>query len=143
MGTRLFALGAGLFYAILGALSFIPHALWSPERTQVWMERHILHGGYLGGFIPVNWLLAILWLLIGIAGIAAFSAMPYARAYARGLFALTCALAMIGLLPLGIGWLWGYLPLSQWNVLIHGFTAMLAWYFGFVYPYGRERHIVQ
>jgi hypothetical protein len=43
-------------------------------------------------------------------------------------------LTIIGLLPLGISYLWGLVPLFDWNIMLHSVTAMLLYYYGFIYP---------
>ena len=143
MATRLFALCGGLIYTILGILGFIPHFLWEPEMSRLRMDHARFHAGWLGGFIPVNWPHNILWLIIGVGGIVAFAAYAWSKAFSRGLFVVTILFTFVGLLPLGIGSLWRFLPLNSWNVLIHAVTAMLAWYYGFVYPHGKELGIAQ
>jgi hypothetical protein len=138
MATRLFALIAGIFYAVFGIAGFIPSLVWRPEMVRLRMNALHFHGGQLGGFLETNWPHDILWLLIGIGGIVAAARFAWSRSYARGLFVAATLFTLIGLLPLGIGQLWGYLPLFGWNVLIHAVTAILAWYYGWVYPRAAE-----
>jgi hypothetical protein len=58
------------------------------------------------------------------------------------LFVIAVFFLVVGLLPLGIGDVWGYFPLSGWNVPIHAVTAILAWYYGFVFPRSEELGMV-
>jgi uncharacterized membrane protein YuzA (DUF378 family) len=138
MPTRLFALVAGIVYGILGIAGFIPQCLWRSGMMRLRMNDLHLHGGQLGGFLPVNWAHNIVYLLIGLAGMISFMRLDWSKMYAKSLFALAVLFTLIGLLPLGIGDVWGYLPLSGWNVPIHTVTAILAWYYGFVSPRAAE-----
>lgn len=97
-----------------------------------------LHGGEIAGFLAVNWAHDIVYLLIGIAGLVSCARPTWAKVYAQGLFVLSVLFLIVGLLPLGIGDIWGYLPLSGWNVPIHTITAILAWYYGMVDPRAKE-----
>jgi hypothetical protein len=42
--------------------------------------------------------------------------------------------AVTGLLPFGIAQLFGLMPLFAWNIMLHSVTAMLLYYYGFIYP---------
>lgn len=141
MATRWFALFTGFFYAGFGLMGFMPRYRWSPEMPQLRMNLIFVHGGWLGGFIPVNWPHNILWIVMGVGGIVAFASYFSSKFYAQGIFALTTALAIIGFMPLGIATMWGLLPLTAWNIPIHATTAVLAWYYGCVYTYGRELRV--
>lgn len=134
MATRFFALVAGTLYTLFGITGFIPQFVWHPERAQLRMDYIHFHGGQVIGMLDVNWAHNIIWILLGVGGIFAASRFSWSKSYAQALFVVATLFTLIGLLPLGIGELWGYLPLFGWNVLIHAITAMLAWYYGFVYP---------
>jgi hypothetical protein len=134
MATRMFALVNGLFYTTIGVLACLPPFLWPPERPHLDMTDLHWGGGFVGGFVMVNLPHNILWIIMGIGGILAAVHFASAKLYGQGVFIVTTMALLWGLLPLGIGDLWGYLPLSGWNVLIHFVTATLAWYYGFVYP---------
>lgn len=138
MATRLFALVAGTFYTLFGIAGFIPQLIWRPERARLRMNEIHFHGGQVIGMLDVNWAHNIIWVLIGLSGIVAASRFAWSKSYSQALFIVATLFTLVGLLPLGIGELWGYLPLFGWNVLIHAVTAMLAWYYGFVYPRAAE-----
>lgn len=143
MATRLFALICGLGYLILGVAGFVPQLLWDPSMPR---ERFFGIGfgpHYLIGQIPVNIPHNILWIVMGVAGVIACLSYVYAKYYAQGMFMLTGILALIGFLPFNISSLGGFLPLMDWNVLIHAWTAMTAWYYGLIYTRGRELHLAQ
>lgn len=135
MALRIFAFFTGLGYGLMGVLSLIPTFVWDPEMPRP-RQLEISYGrGFLGGFIPVNIPHSILWIAIGVGGIVASISYPAARAYACGLFVLLILLIFLGILPFGVNILWGFLPLDEWNLLVHVWTAILAWYFGFVHSY--------
>lgn len=138
MATRLFALVVGTFYTLLGIAGFIPMCMWRPERARLRMNGIHFHGGQVIGMLDVNWAHNIIWILIGLAGVFAAPRFAWSKTYAQALFVVATLFTIVGLLPLGIGELWGYLPLFGWNVLIHAITAILAWYYGFVYPRAAE-----
>ena len=135
MAVRLFAFLVGLGYTILGILGFIPKVTWDPPMPR--LEQLRIHFGhaYLAGFLPVNIPHNILWIAMGVGGIVASLNPLSARTFARGLFVFATCLTILGFIPVGVNTLWGFLPLNGWNVLIHAWTAMLAWYFGYVYTY--------
>lgn len=137
MGTRLFSFLAGAFLLVGGILAFLSKFLWQPPISLPVPQWMWVHSGFLLGFIPENWPHNILWILLG--GGAILSSVTYVTAvkYSQGLTLILTMLALIGLLPLGIADLWGILVLSSWNVGIHFVIAVLAWYFGFVYPEAR------
>lgn len=143
MATRLFALLSGLFLTIAGIGGFIPKFVWQPELARSRMEDIRFHGGYLLGVLAVNWPHNILWLVIGMGGLVAASNYLYSKMYAQGLFVVATVMTITGLLPLGINTLWGFLPMSGWNVLIHAILAIAAWYYGFVYTYERDLRMAQ
>jgi hypothetical protein len=134
MATRMFAIINGLIYTAIGILACLPTFLWRPERAQLRMVDYHWGGGFLGGFLEVNLPHNILWILIGVGGLLASVTYATSKMYGQAVFAVATLFVLWGLLPIGIGDLWGYLPLSGWNILIHFVTALLAWYYGAVYP---------
>lgn len=138
MASRIFPLVAGTLYTLLGILGFVPQVIWRPERARLRMNDIHFHGGQVIGMLDVNWAHNIIWILIGLAGLIAASRFAWSKTYAQVLFVVAILFTIVGFLPLGIGELWGYLPLFGWNVFIHAITAILAWYYGFVYPRGAE-----
>lgn len=134
MATRMFALINGLIFTTIGILACFPAFLWHPERAQLRMEDYHWGGGFLGGFLEVNIPHNILWILLGVGGLIGSVTYATSKMYGQAVF-VVCTLALFwGLLPIGIGDLWGYLPLSGWNILVHFVVAVLAWYYGAVHP---------
>jgi len=76
-----------------------------------------------------------------VSGIVCCASFVASRAYCRILFVNTLPLVFVGFMPFGISTLWGYLPMTGWNVIIHAWTAMISWYFGWIYPLGLPRKV--
>jgi len=122
-----FTLLAGLVYTLLGIAGLFPAA-----RS----------GGMLFALFPVSVALAIVHMVIGIAGLAAGTHERYARRYARGAAALLGLLAFLGLVA-ALQPALARLPLYGANVWLHLGTAILAAYFGWraEIPVLREEHM--
>ena len=134
MATRMFALINGLIYTVAGIVACLPQFLWRPDGLQLRMADLRLHGGYIAGVVEVNLPHNVIWIAIGIGGILASASFLTSKAYAQGVCVAAILMVFMGLMPLGIGDLFGFLPLSGFNIMIHLVTALLAWYYGFVYP---------
>lgn len=139
MPTRLFSLFAGLAYLILGICGFVP-ALKSSGPYPVGYGPTAVSTGYgmLFGWIPVNAVHNVLYVLVGLGGVVAAIAYPIAKGYVRGLFFFATLLAFMGLLPWGFSRVWGLMPLYGWNVFFNAVVAIAAVYFAFAYPHVRE-----
>ncbi len=132
----------GLVYLFFGICGFVPAFIYLPPPRLRYYDMHMIgHWGFLFTWLAVNPVHNILYLIIGGGAILASPLRFTAIGYARGLFFVTFMLTFTGLLPLGIAQLWGLLPLFGWNVMLHSVTAMLLYYYGFIYPLdlgGRE-----
>lgn len=134
MPTRAFTFCIGLLYAVIGVLTFIPAVRWPPPDRPM----YDLHGvttayGFLFGYVPVNAVLAALYLILGAAGLVMAVVCPLAQLYTRGLMVLMFGLLMLCITPFSAQTLWGLLPLFAWNTPLYLITALLAWYFGFIH----------
>jgi hypothetical protein len=132
MAIRSFAIAAGIVYALVGLLGFVPGLTMEgpPEAPDLAIDSFY---GYLLGLFPVNLLHNLVHLAIGAWGIVAYSrGIPGARAFARGLALLYGALAIIGLVP-GLNTLFGLVPLHGHDVWLHAVTAAAAAYFGWIH----------
>lgn len=138
MPTRLFAVVAGSFYALLGILGLIPAFLWFPDDRLRFYDVHVIaHYGFLFGWMPTNLIHNLLYIAVGGAGVLAALSFTSATWFSRGLLVLTANLTLLGLMPFGIDHLWGLMPLFSWNLMVHVVTATLAYYYGFIYPLDR------
>jgi hypothetical protein len=135
MATRLFILCMGLFYSALGVCGFIAPLLTPPPDRIQFQSMAIVPTGYgfLFGFLPINLPHNILYLLIGVTGVAATVTYAAARRYSQALCVLMIVMVFIGFSPFGVRDLWGFMPLFSWNVFLHTVSAVLCWYFGFIY----------
>ena len=132
MAIRYFAIAAGIVYALVGLLGFVPglNAERPPEAPDLAIESFY---GYLLGLFPVNLLHNLVHLAIGAWGIVAYSrGIPGARAFARGLAIVYGVLTILGLIP-GLNTLFGLVPLHGHDVWLHAVTAAAAAYFGWIH----------
>ena len=128
MRTSTFALVFGIVYLAAGVLGLIPAALLPPPADAPGTAFAVLYG-YLVGLFPVNILHTAVHLVIGVWGIAAWSAAASERTYARALAVIFGVLAVMGLIP-GLNTVFGLIPLHGHDIWLHGGTALIAAYFG-------------
>lgn len=135
MATRLYIFCIGLIYTALGVCGFFARLSTPPPDRIQYQSMSIVHVdyGFLFGFLPTNLTHNILYLLIGVTGLLAAVTYAAARRYSQALCLLLIAMIIIGFSPLGIRDLWGFIPLFGWNILFHTASAVLCWYFGFIY----------
>jgi hypothetical protein len=130
MTTRTFALVAGIVYLAVGVLGFIPQLL-SPPPSNAPSVGITAFYGYLLGLFPVNFMHNLVHLAIGAWGIAASRRTGTARAYARGLAIIFGILTIMGVIA-GLNTVFGIAPIHGHDVWLHGVTALIAAYFGWV-----------
>lgn len=128
MGTRYFALIAGIIYLLVGLMGFIPPLLTAPVGAPDLAVDSFY--GYLLGLFPVNILHNLVHLALGIWGIAAYRSLGGSIGFARGLAIIYGVLAIMGLIP-GLNTMFGLVPLFSHDVWLHALTAIAAAYFGF------------
>jgi len=132
MAIRYFAIAAGVIYALIGLLGFVPgiNMEGPPNAPPVTVSSFY---GYLLGLFPVNLLHNLVHLAIGAWGIFAYTrGIPSSRVFARGLAVLYAVLAVMGLIP-GLNILFGLVPLYGHDVWLHALTAVVAAYFGWMH----------
>ncbi len=126
---RKFALIFGIIYVIAGIAGFIPalnphHADMPPIAVDSFYGRAL-------GLFPVNILHNLVHLGIGVWGILGSRSLSGARFFGRGLAIFYGLLAILGLIP-ATNTMFGLVPLYGNDVWLHGGTALIAAYFGFV-----------
>jgi hypothetical protein len=131
MKTRYFALIAGIVFVLIGLLGFIPNLISLP----VGIPAFAIKGGYayLFGLFPINFWHNLIHLLVGSLGIVAYLRWEDARLFAQGLTVFYALLAVLGLIPY-THTMFGYIPIFGNDVWLHGFTALIAAYFGYMAP---------
>jgi hypothetical protein len=132
MTTRTFALIFGIVYLGVGILGFLPGITSPPPADAPQLAVHTGYG-YLLGLFPINLLHNLVHLALGAWGIVAYSSFPAARTYARGLTIIYGLLALMGLFP-GLNTVFGLVPIFSHDVWLHGLTALVALYFGWMAP---------
>jgi hypothetical protein len=132
MKTRYFALALGIVFLLVGIAGFIPGLLGEVHSGAPALR--VSNGyGYLLGLFPVNVLHNIVHLLIGVLGIATFMSLRAARLFCRGLFIFYLLLTIMGIIS-GVKTLFGLVPIFGHDVWLHGLTALVAGFFGFILP---------
>ncbi len=128
MKTSTFALLAGIAYLGAGLLGLVPAMLTPPPPDAPPTTFTVMYG-YLLGLFPVNILLTLLNLAVGVWGIAAWRGIAIPALFARSLALLYGTLAVLGMMPL-FNTMLGWIPIYGHNVWLHGITAAFAAYFG-------------
>jgi hypothetical protein len=130
--TSTFALVFGIAYLAAGVLGLIP-AMLTPPPADAPPTTFTMMYGYLLGLFPVNLLHSLVHLVIGAWGISAWSGRSSSMSFARSLAVVYGALAVMGMLPM-LNTTFGMIPIHGNDVWLHGFTALIAAYFGWREP---------
>ena len=115
MAIRYFAIAAGVVYALVGLLGFVPgiNVEGPPNAPPVTVSSFY---GHLLGLFPVNLVHNLVHLAIGAWGIVAYArGIPSSRMFARGLAVLYAVLAIMGFIP-GLNTVFGLVPLYGHDV---------------------------
>ncbi len=130
MSNKSFTRGIGIIYLILGICGFIPWMVHT--ATPLGEPKTILHYGYLFNGFPMNWLLAGLFVVIGMFALrASMKIARSSRRFERILFTVAMVLMVCGFLP-GFSNMWGIMPLFGMTDGLFLATAMFTFYFAFV-----------
>ncbi len=125
-----FALITGIIFFLVGVMGFIPGFV--KETTADMPGLSFTTGaGYLLGLFPINVLHNIVHLLVGILGIVASVTLGSTRLYSGALAIFYGVLTVMGLFPPTQSTL-GLIPIFGNDVWLHGLTAAIATYFGFI-----------
>ena len=128
MNTRTFAMIFGIVFLAVGAAGFVPGLVQPlhPDHPQVNPE-----GGLLLGLFAVNALHNAVHVLFGVWGLMASRSLGGAVGYFRSVALIYAVLTVAGLIP-GLDTLFGFVPLYQNDVWLHGLLALVGAYFGWV-----------
>jgi hypothetical protein len=114
---------------LVGVLGFVPGlAQHNADMKPIMIET--FHGKMLGLF-PINVLHNVVHMAIGAWGILASKSVSASRLFGKGLAVFFGLLAILGLIP-GTNTMFGLVPIYGHDVWLHGLSALIAAYFGFV-----------
>lgn len=139
MSVRYFSLFVGLFYGVMGIFGLVSGFVEPAQLVpSIMSEVGVTQGfGCLFGLFPVNVFEGFVYVVIGLAGIAAFVGNEVvSRLYAEFLAVWLGLFAVLGLIPVA-NTLFGLMPIYGGDVWLHLGTAALAAYFGFAKNEGR------
>jgi uncharacterized membrane protein HdeD (DUF308 family) len=131
MHPRRFALIGGIIMFAIGVIAFI-----FPGSSETLPDLNIdtSYGLFLGLF-PMNILNKIALIVLGLGGISAanarFTSLPMSIQYSRLIFYVMGVAAIFGIIP-QTQTLYGYWPLYNGEVIMHGVFAIVGAYFGYV-----------
>ncbi len=135
MPTKICSILTGLVYLFFGICGFMPSLVYlPPDRLRFYDMDIVGHWGFLFTWLPVNPVHNVIYVLLGALGVSAAAFFATATLYCRAVFAVTLMFTLVGLLPLGASEVWGLLPLFSWNIMLHAVTAIICYYYGFIYP---------
>jgi Domain of unknown function (DUF4383) len=126
-----FSLIAGISFLVLGIMGLIPGLVQYMDVTSPTSEAYGMGFGYIVGTIPTNGIHAFIRIVVGALGIAASFTLGSARAYSRAIAVFYGLFAVLGLIPY-TNTLFGTVPIFGSDVLLHGLSAALAFYYGFL-----------
>jgi hypothetical protein len=140
MNAKNFALVGGVVMLVVGALSLIP--AFSGVAFGLPILRVEASYGLFLGIFPLNVVNKLIMVALGLWGIAAASdpalAVPRSVTYARTVFVLAGAFAVLGLFP-QTNTLFGIAPLFGAGMWLHAVIALTAGLFG----YSMARHPIR
>lgn len=125
-----FCLGIGIFFLVLGIMGVIPGLVQYTEANSEASDAYGIAYGYIAGIVPTNSIHDFIRAVVGLSGIAASLSLGSARTYSRALAVFYGLLAVLGLIPYA-NTFFGTIPIFGSNVLLHGVSAALAFYYGF------------
>lgn len=130
--AQYFALIIGIFFLLCGVMGFIPAFVKEPTVTPEVAGLGFTTGySYLLGLFPINALHNIVHIVVGLLGIYASVSLDSSRLYSGVLGIFYGALTVMGLFPPTQSTL-GLIPIFGNDVWLHGVTAAIAVYFGFI-----------
>ena len=126
-----FSLISGIFFLALGILGMVPGAVDYTSAVSTVSEAYGIAYGYIGGVIPTNGIHNFLRIVVGLLGIASSISLDSSRIYSRGVAIVYGLFAVMGLIPY-TNTFFGTVPLFGSDVLLHGVSAAISCYYGFI-----------
>lgn len=126
-----FSLIIGIIFLVLGIAGVIPGLMQYADVTSKISNVYGIGYGYIAGIIPTNGVETFIRIVVGVSGIAASISLGSAHVYSRLIAVFYGIFAVLGLVPYARTF-FGTVPLYGSNVLLHGLSAVLAIYFGFL-----------
>ncbi len=126
-----FSLISGIFFLALGIMGMLPAFVDYIDVTSRASDAYGIAYGYIGGVIPTNGIHNFIRIVVGLLGIAASISLDSSRIYSRGIAITYGLFAIMGLIPFA-NTFFGTVPLFGSDVLLHGVSAAIAFYYGFV-----------
>ncbi len=126
-----FALISGIIFLVLGIMGLIPGLVDYTEATSAVSDAYGMGYGYILGSIPTNGIHAFIRIVVGLLGIVASVSLDSTRTYSRAITVFYGLFAVLGLIPFA-NTFFGTVPIFGSDVLLHGLSAAVAFYFGFI-----------
>ena len=126
-----FSFICGVFFLVLGVLGLVPGLVHYADVTSKVSDVYGIGYGYIFGLIPTNGVETFIRLTVGVLGIAGSVSLSSAYVFSRSVAVFYGLFAVFGLLPY-VRTFFGTIPLYGSNVYLHGVSAVLALYFGFL-----------
>ena len=130
MTARTFAMLCGALYLALGVLGFVP-AVWERPAGGGSLKINVFYAS-LFGILATNIILSMVHLVIGLWGTMAANNRYSALVFARVGAIVFLILGVVGAIPINdVRTVFGTVPLSGNNVVLHIATAVIAVFFSF------------
>jgi Domain of unknown function (DUF4383) len=126
-----FSLIIGILFLVLGIIGAIPGLVHYVDVTSKTSDVYGIGYGYIAGIIPTNGVETFIRIVVGVLGITASISLESAYVYNRVIAVFYGLFAVLGLVPYARTF-FGTVPFYGSNVLLHGVSAVLALYFGFL-----------
>lgn len=126
MSFKAFSVWVGGFYFLLGILGFMPFLVSDLPANAPDMNVTSA-SGELFALFPVNSLLNIVHVALGIIGLYAFTGDDQPKSFTRWCALICGVMSILGMLPFARTF-FGLLPLYSHNIWLHGVTAIAGSY---------------
>ncbi len=126
-----FSFVCGVLFLVLGIMGLVPGLVQYADVTSKVSDVYGIGYGYIFGIIPTNGVETFIRLTVGVLGIAASVALGSAYIFSRSIAVFYGLFAVLGLIPYARTF-FGTVPLYGSNIYLHGVSAVLGLYFGFL-----------